>query len=1183
MATLQENRDERANAILSYYNNLQTYNTQTDADGDDIIASKPQAKFKAFNDLIKLHHDELNDVIGYASASQAYLPSAEGAIDTTEWWYNANNIDLRASMFSSDSVYLLNRNALYMANSLIVPNQRHPYAYWNQYNAAFGNFSDYGFVNATLDFTYTNTQNPFEAGANYRLREPLESYGDDNNLLWGRIVHNGRWAYRSVYCTDASFVTVADTGFNNYSSTGKPIGNFTSAQSTTNVWPSLFEIMRYTYWGTTGFNNEGSPASRTISSHSGTSSGTFTVTTTGQFTPNTWYIFYHSSTTTQGWVLLVGTETDLSGVGTGPFQWTYSGAYWPVPGNLDGTRQCATNPTILGTAKTSPPSNGRQNVWNSIYNQYYSGTGIYPSGKTSTFKNTADVISAQVVVWSTDLFNIYNFNYTIINQEAGSNIGKSEANTVRGNIVTWLNNWKTLVNDTGSGATYTQNDAKWSDVNLDTLFTNGTGGLNLMIAFAGGVYTGVQTGYIASRRTQIYNSILGKYNLAADEQWNADLENFPKNNTGYLDTGKLYWYRHNYIDSRLNRENGTISVARNAYYTYQAKLVEIVALQTQMSPLSPDSEYDVTPFGFDLTQDEEEKIIIDWEDIKAAASYDIQRKTGLSGSWATIAANFGYVNPGTPPDFTSVPPSIYEDPAVTRGYQEFGLSFANADTSTGLNSDFTIYDFGLNLDGSGSINIQIKGLDAVTFEALRVSIQNELNDLTLAATVEIISNDIRITSNKRGVGSTIAITLGTSNDLLAALSTTLDTAIAGTTQIEQGKAYYYRVKVNNGYNVVLGGGTSLSKDWNSQSMWQTDEYSGARATNGDVGVVVWDQPQNLKASGVDPGITVSDLHCRLEWDAAPNAASYRIYRATSLDGGYAYIASTTNTYYEDTAGVSGFVYFYKLKAVANSDYQIYDTSGNLSGPIESLLTDEGVRGKKLWQSITLEATRDNEEETTLTWNTLSGANGYLVYIAPIENGQYSSLTQDDGTELVITTNSYVDARSAKQFFENNFISPTDGIADGDYESDSRYYFVLVCSDSAFQPTVRQYYITSPSLGIWTAQAITNSIQTALVGGLNNAICELVLLTNPSIYYKIRIRSLVVGVDASLAIQPGTFGTSLLSLLLVTSAEPGEGAYLAVDTFYKVQAVEVIAGEIVRSSELSNLAIGLRPIQIDLTP
>jgi hypothetical protein len=671
---------------------------------------------------------------------------------------------------------------------------------------------------------------------------------------------------------------------------------------------------------------------------------------------------------------------------------------------------------------------------------------------------------------------------------------------------------------------------------------------------------------------------LGKYNLGLSEQWDPNIEQFSENNTGYLDTGKLYWYRQNYIDARLNRENGTIAIARDSYYTYQTKLTEIAFFETQMAPLATDYQYDITPFGFDITQDEEDKIIVDWEDIKAAASYDIQRKTGISGSWATIQANYGYVNPGNPPDFTLTPSSLYDDSALTSGYQELGLSFNSSDDGTGLNEDFTLYDFNLALDGASNVNVEIKGIDAKSFEALRVAIQNKLIQTT---TVSIENNDIRITSNKKGSGSTVAITAGTNNDILAALSTTPNAAVPGTTQLERGKAYYYRVRVNNGYGVALGSdGNNQDKDWNSRSEWQTDEYINARATNGDVGIVIWEAPAGLAASGVDPGITPSDIHCRLEWDAAPNAASYKIYRATSLNGGYAYIATTSNTYYLDTTGIAGFIYYYKIKSISSSDYQLYDDAGNFTGPLESLLSDEGVRGKRLWQTITLDATRDDENKVTLTWSAMIGATGYLVLTAPIIDGQYTTLTEDDGTELVILTNTYIDARTAKQFFEKNFASTTDGIASGDYEPNARYYFVVLCTDEInFETTVRQYYITAPSSGTWTCQVIANSINTALTAGLNNAICELVLLENPEPYYKIRFSTKAVGVDAEITIQAGTFGESLLLLLALAPAEPGDGAYLALESFYKVQAVEVVSNEIVRYSELSNIAAGLRPIPL----
>jgi hypothetical protein len=199
----------------------------------------------------------------------------------------------------------------------------------------------------------------------------------------------------------------------------------------------------------------------------------------------------------------------------------------------------------------------------------------------------------------------------------------------------------------------------------------------------------------------------------------------------------------------------------------------------------------------------------------------------------------------------------------------------------------------------------------------------------------------------------------------------------------------------------------------------------------------------------------------------------------------------------------------------------------------------------------------------------------------VENGTYSYLSEDDATELLISGSPYDDARPARQFFEPEYSSTSDGIPDTDYIASIRYYFIAVCTanDGDFTQTVRQYYITSPASGTWTCQDIATAIQAAFTNGLDNLVCELVAMENPEPHYKIRITTKAEGTDAAVSIGGGTFGNDLLTILPVIGPEPGDGAYLAIEKYYKVQAVEVVSGEIVRYSELSNVAIGLRPIEI----
>jgi hypothetical protein len=87
------------------------------------------------------------------------------------------------------------------------------------------------------------------------------------------------------------------------------------------------------------------------------------------------------------------------------------------------------------------------------------------------------------------------------------------------------------------------------------------------------------------------------------------------------------------------------------------------------------------------------------------------------------------------------------------------------------------------------------------------------------------------------------------------------------------------------------------------------------------------------------------------------------------------------------------------------------------------------------------------------------------------------------------------------------------------------------------------------------------------------------MENPSPYYAIRISSVPIGVDASVILKGGSLEISLLDILPVAPSEPGDGAYSAMYRYYKLQAVEVIIGEIVRSSELTDVAIGYRPLDL----
>lgn len=1138
--SVQEEREARANAINSYYNAYSDYLKFIEADGGDTIVTgdELQPKFNAFNDLIALFSNTLKSINGYAFDSSCMLSSSKATIPSGEWWSNADVTNQRSSLFYQDVPVTMSNGSEYILNMKNDPYKRHPFLYWNQYSSVLGSIDKRGWKNTESKSDYNSAQNPYATGDNYRLAEPLECHGDSNNTVWGKAVHNGEFHYRRDY-NKQSYEGVSDSGFLNFFSNGKPIEVLSNPFTVSNIWPSPFEIMRHVYWGsgsdsTEGTSNITSPTATMFQSDTG-------------YSVNTWYLIYRVGAS----YLIKVTDSllvppDPESGGQPYYQITYTGSTVTA-----GIYSKISNPRIPAANKTATQSNAKDSLWTNHYNTYY-----------SKFKDRVDGISSSVTTIINNLTSVINFDYSVVNQVAGSDLGKTEATNLRTQLTTWLTQWKSLVGDVGSGATFAVRDSKWSDASLDSIANK----LKELINFTTN-YSGAQSGILASGKTTIYN-VLGVYNKGPNEVWFPTNLTASNNNTGSF-TNSLYYFRHDIAKSRLDKEKGTLVGALNSYKTYTSKLTEINALNTKLSAFTTD--YDVTPVGVNVTVDEEDKITISWEAVTGASSYDIEYKEGLDGPWTSLVSGLGYVAPGNPPDFTKKPPTEYKVQAFTKGYQSIILNTSDPDSLTNLADNFTLYTLELSLDGNAPVVIKLKGMDCKTYSALITTLTNYFKEKEIKASVKMVNNTICVYSETLGAASRVVI----AGNLISSLGATIGSSINGDSFLEDGKVYYFRIRVNNGYGINWGG--TLEKDWNSKSDWHCSLLKNDAKVNGSAGIVIWDEVENLRASGVeDNDLEKSDNHITIAWNPAENASSYKVYRATSNNGGYAYIGNTTNTYYNDDTAIAGVTYWYKVKPIANSNHQLYKADGTFSGPLEGAINTAGARGKKLWQTVSLTATTTDKEKMTLNWNALSGANGYLVYVSNMENGRYSYLTNDDATEMIITDNYYVHATSAFQYFEKQFTDPTESIV---CEPNKRYYFIVIASDRNGIPSVKQYYVSS-STGNWTAQQLVDAIQAAISEGLNNIKCELLAMNNlaPTTIYKIKFSTVDAGENTSISIIDGTFGDSLIPIIgKLENAQPGGGSFPGLKMFYRVEAVEVIDGVIVRRSELSNIVMGTRPI------
>ena len=57
---------------------------------------------------------------------------------------------------------------------------------------------------------------------------------------------------------------------------------------------------------------------------------------------------------------------------------------------------------------------------------------------------------------------------------------------------------------------------------------------------------------------------------------------------------------------------------------------------------------------------------------------------------------------------------------------------------------------------------------------------------------------------------------------------------------------------------------------------------------------------------------------KLTWNAVTGAAKYEVYRATSANGTYTKLYTTTGTSLKNTSAVAGTTYYYKVKAISST-------------------------------------------------------------------------------------------------------------------------------------------------------------------------------------------------------------------------------------------------------------------------
>lgn len=140
------------------------------------------------------------------------------------------------------------------------------------------------------------------------------------------------------------------------------------------------------------------------------------------------------------------------------------------------------------------------------------------------------------------------------------------------------------------------------------------------------------------------------------------------------------------------------------------------------------------------------------------------------------------------------------------------------------------------------------------------------------------------------------------------------------------------------------------------------------------------EPYHWKMAAPEVKITnvSSSGKLKLSWDSVEYAEKYHVYRATSKNGTYSHLKTTTSTTFTDSSATAGKVYYYKVRAITGNGYK-----SSFSAPVSRRcdLARPEVTAKNVASS----------GKVNLSWAKISGAEKYLVYRRSSEESSYTRI------------------------------------------------------------------------------------------------------------------------------------------------------------------------------------------------
>ena len=184
----------------------------------------------------------------------------------------------------------------------------------------------------------------------------------------------------------------------------------------------------------------------------------------------------------------------------------------------------------------------------------------------------------------------------------------------------------------------------------------------------------------------------------------------------------------------------------------------------------------------------------------------------------------------------------------------------------------------------------------------------------------------------------------------------------------------------------------------------------------------WSSAKYRTADLAQPQVTASRNSKgkpQLKWEPIEGAVSYKVYRATSRNGSYSVMKTTTSTSYTNTSAVDGTTYYYKVRAISGntSAHSAYSDIHAVQSGSDSKLRYVNTTSLYLYKSASSSSKYVKVPymtELTLAEAVTSGSSGkwYKVYYQG--NPYYVWITPDSDKLTTVQTGIYYEGNTPLQ-------------------------------------------------------------------------------------------------------------------------------------------------------------------------